>query len=175
LLAPAARGEELGANLTEAEKALARSAGYEALELAPTKPLVRIETGMHTSAIWKMDVDAGNRLAATAAADDGSARLWNLRTGALLRTFRPPGGEALNSIALSPDGRLVACGGWTYGGSIYIFDAADGTMVKRIRGLPLTSGHLVYNHDGTLLAGTIVSRPKEKIDGIFPRPCWFVG
>ena len=96
----------------------------------PTEPFLRLETGMHTAMIRRVGVDAGMRLIVTSS-DDKTARLWDYATGRLVRILRPPlddGDEGkLFSVAISPDGSLVACGGWTgydwdKSNYIYIFD-----------------------------------------------------
>src|SRR3974390_3691143 len=95
----------------------------------PSKPLLRIETGMHTAPIWRIDVDAAERFAVTAS-DDKTARIWDLKSGNLLKVLRPPQGEGnegrLYAVAISPDGATVAVGGRTsvtgLDNSIYLFD-----------------------------------------------------
>jgi hypothetical protein len=60
--------------------------------------------------------------------------VWDLRTDALLRVLRLPVWEGtegmLFAVALSPDGELVALGGWTDPAcvSIYLFDRASGRL-----------------------------------------------
>ena len=78
-------------------------------------PFLRIETGMHTAAIWRLGVDASCRRLATTS-DDKTLRLWSLPDGRLERTIRLPIGPGdegkLYAVALSPDGRRLAAGGW---------------------------------------------------------------
>lgn len=79
-----------------------------------TTPFLRLETGMHTARINRISVDAAARYVVTAS-EDKTARVWELATGKLLQTLRPPIGEGnegkLFAVALSPDGQEVAVGG----------------------------------------------------------------
>jgi WD40 repeat protein len=91
---------------------------------ADPAPLLRIESGTHTAPIRALSVDAAGRLAVTAA-EDKTARVWDLATGRLLQTLRPPVGEGnegkLYAAAISPDGQLVATGGWSKENEVYLF------------------------------------------------------
>ena len=82
----------------------------------PAEPILRIETGMHTALIKRIAVDALGRYLATAS-DDKTCRVWDIKTGEQLRVLRPPIGHEyegrLYSVAMSPDGRYVFCGGWS--------------------------------------------------------------
>ena len=78
-------------------------------------PFLRIETGMHTAMINRIGVDAACARIATAS-DDKTVRLWSLPDGKLQRTIRlpigPGNGGKVYAVALSPDGRRLAAGGW---------------------------------------------------------------
>ncbi|HXO19785.1 MAG TPA: WD40 repeat domain-containing protein, partial [Thermoanaerobaculia bacterium] len=123
-------------------------------------PFLRVDPGMHTDPIRGIAVDAAGRFLATAAGDK-TCRIWDLRSGALLQTLRPPIGAAeegaLGAVALSPDGQWVALGGntgllWEGTASIYVFERTSGRLVRRIHGLPAPVSHLAYSADGKRLA-----------------------
>ncbi|WP_447975441.1 caspase family protein [Nitrospira sp. Kam-Ns4a] len=128
----------------------------------PAAPQLRLETGMHTEVIRRIGVDATGRLLVTASRDK-TVRLWELPKGRLLRVLRPPIGDGndgkLYAVTLSPDGRTVACGGFTGAAdepkSIYLFDAPSGRLVRRIGGLPEAVNHLAYSADGRWLVATL--------------------
>lgn len=126
----------------------------------PREPILRIETGMHTSVIKRIGVDAENRYLVTGS-NDKTVRVWELSTGRLLKIIRPPIGDGnegmIFAIAMSPDGRTIACAGWTgqnWDGmyaSIYFFDRESGRLIKRISGLSSTVFSLAYSKDGMYL------------------------
>lgn len=129
----------------------------------PATPFLRIETGMHTAPIRRIDVDAAERYLVTAS-HDKTARVWDLASGKLLQVLRPPLGSGnegrLDAVAISPDGRTVAVGGWTgwdwYGeASIYLFDRDSGQLTQRITGLSTVILHLAYSPDGRYLAAAL--------------------
>lgn len=133
----------------------------------PKKPILRIETVMHTAMVRRIGVDGANRFLVTGSADK-TARLWDLQgvrngagTQALLSTFRIPAGGGnegkIYSVAISPDGNTIACGGWTgyeWDGShsIYLFDRASGQLVHRVAGISNVIDHLAFSKDGAYLA-----------------------
>ncbi|MBF0225124.1 MAG: caspase family protein [Desulfobacterales bacterium] len=127
----------------------------------PTKdPILRIENGTHTALIRRIGVDDENRFLVTSS-DDKTARLFEISSGRLVKIFRPPideGNEGkLYSVAISPDGETIACGGWSgytweeihY---IYFFDRRTGRMKKRLTDLPNVINHLSFSKDGKFLA-----------------------
>ena len=80
------------------------------------QPVLIIDPGMHTAPIHAVSADAAGRLAVTGS-DDKTVRVWSLTDGKLLRTIRIPAGPdnvgKIYAVAMSPDGALVAAGGWT--------------------------------------------------------------
>ena len=78
------------------------------------EPVLRIETGMHTTTIRQSGVDAACSRLATAS-DDKTVRVWSLPEGRLERTVRLPMGPGAGgrnfAAALSPNGHRLATGG----------------------------------------------------------------
>ncbi len=118
---------------------------------------------MHTQRISQIDVDAQNQYLVTAS-NDKTVRVWNLPSGQLLKTLRPPIGPdregKIFAVAISPDGAVVACAGWTgqsWDGafSIYLFNRVSGELVHRISGLQSSVASLTYSKDGRVLAATL--------------------
>ena len=126
----------------------------------PTAPILRIETGRHTGAIWGVATDAAGRYVATAS-QDKTVRVWDAATGKQLETLRPPVGDdqegSLSAVAMSPDGKLIAVGGrtgyeWDKRCNIYVFQRAGGRLIRRIGELPDTIISLAWSFDGRSLA-----------------------
>jgi hypothetical protein len=133
-------------------------------ECPDQRPVLTIETGMHTAPIKRIGVDRACRLLATGS-DDKTVRLWSLPEGRLLRTLRWPVGAGdggkVYAVALSPDGALVAAGGWDARWatektmSVYLFDAASGALKARIGAFEQVINHLAFSPDGRWLAATL--------------------
>jgi WD40 repeat protein len=125
----------------------------------PTEPILRIETGMHTAAIRMTATDAAGRYFVTGS-DDKTVRIWDLVTGKLLRTLRPPIGLGEDgkiwAVAVTPEGDMIAASVVGVSGndtnSIYLFDRTTGRLVRRIGGLPGYGFHLAFSRDGQRLA-----------------------
>lgn len=129
---------------------------------ASTKPFPVIEAGMHLAPIRRMAVDQAGRWVVTAS-HDKTARIWNLVTGMLERVLRVPMGDGhegkLFAVSLSPDGSLVALGGFTGNAqgkiSIYLFERASGRLIQRLGGLPNVVNSLAFSADGQRLAAAL--------------------
>ena len=77
------------------------------------KPLLALDTGGHTNAVYKLMVSPYKDQLISVGLDK-TIRLWDLGTGEPLRVLRPPVGPGahgfLFSAALSPDDNLLAVG-----------------------------------------------------------------
>lgn len=129
----------------------------------PGTPILRVETGMHTTRINQFDIDANEQFLVTAS-HDKTLRLWELETGKLLAVYRVPIGEDnegfLYSTALSPDSQWIATAGetgktWENDYLIYLFDRTTGQLTRRLMGLPSSVAHLCFSPDGQYLAASL--------------------
>ncbi|KOR31109.1 hypothetical protein TI05_13035, partial [Achromatium sp. WMS3] len=115
---------------------------------------------MHQATIRRIAVDRDERFLVTAA-DDKTARIWNLKNGKLLLTFRPPiekgtDNGKLYAVAITPNGHTIAVSGYTgpqgQPKTVYIFDRVSGQIIHRISGLPGVVNQLTFSLDGRYLA-----------------------
>ena len=127
----------------------------------PKDPILKIETGMHTALIRRIGIDSAERYLVTGS-EDKTIKVWELRTGRLIKTLRPPIGSGnegmIFAVAISPDGRYVAAGGlarfelgeslFILNDSIYIFDLNTGRLIKKLSEFLLLIRHLTYSKDG---------------------------
>jgi WD40 repeat protein len=142
--------------------------------------MLRIEAGMHVDEIGRMAVDASGRWLVTASRDK-TARVWDLTTGTLIQTLRPPLNEgtdgALYTVALSPGADIVAVAGWTgydwdRSNSIYLFDRNVGRLTRRIPGLSATVSHLAFSGDGRYLVAALGTGGLRVMDPAAGREVW---
>jgi WD40 repeat protein len=126
-------------------------------------PSLAVDPRTHTAAIQSLAVDATGRFAITGAGDR-TVRIWSAADGKLLRTIWIPVGPDpvgnIYAVAISPDGSIVAAGGWTErldgGTAVYLFDRDSGAMVGRIHDdLPDVVHFLTFSPDGRYLAATL--------------------
>ena len=133
-----------------------------------SEPILTIETGIHSSMIRDMEVDARNRILLTGS-NDKTVRIWDLSTGKLLKILRPPIGQGtegiIHAVTISPDGNTIACGGSFNDGksykifrnagksyNIFFFDRESGRLIKRVSGLQTAILSLRFSKDGHRLA-----------------------
>ncbi len=126
----------------------------------PSEPILRLETGAHAGRIYRLAADGEGKYVVSASTDK-TVRIWEGKSGKLVSVLRPPIGDdmegELYALTLSPDGKTIACAGYTgrdWGErSIYLFDIATGRLQKRLtEGLTEYVLFLAYSRDGKYLA-----------------------
>jgi WD40 repeat protein len=128
-----------------------------------SQPFLVLDPEMHTNAIRGMSADSAGRYIATASYDK-TVRVWSAENGSLVRTVRLPSGPTdvgkAIAVAVSPDGRFIAAGGWTVPGafSIFLFERLTGREVARIGPFPSYVVRLAYSPDGRRIAATFGGR-----------------
>ena len=124
----------------------------------PNAPVLRIEPGMHTAPIIDAGTDQSRDLLVTGALEN-TVRIWALPELRLVRVLRPPivsGNEGLvGAVALTPDGKIAAVGGWPAAESgqyaVDLFDVATGRLVRQFKAdEPVVA--LAFSGDGLQLA-----------------------
>ena len=126
------------------------------------RPVLILDPGMHINTINAIASDKNGRIVVTASSDK-TVRIWDAATGKLEHVVHPPTGPnrvgEMYAVAVQQDGHLVAAGGWTEdpeGSSIYLIDPRQGTVVRRISGMPDATTRLAFSSDGRYLAaGTV--------------------
>lgn len=85
---------------------------------------------------------------------DGTIKIWNLETGALIRTLtgHSDAGEMVSSVAIAPNGTLLASSSNGYGGTIKIWNLATGELLYTIAGTSLGISSIAISPDSQLLA-----------------------
>jgi hypothetical protein len=130
----------------------------------PNAPVLRIEPGMHTAPIIDAGTDQSRDLLVTGGVDN-TVRIWALPELRLVRVLRPPigpGNEGLvGAVALTPDGKIAAVGGWPAAESgqyaVDLFDVVTGRLVRQFKAdEPVVS--LAFSVDGLELAAGLSKR-----------------
>lgn len=124
-------------------------------------PQLRIEAGSHVSIVRRVAASADGTVLVTGS-DDKTVRVWQAATGRLERVLRVPTGPGddgkIFSVAISPDGRVIAAGGWDHTDgdtpfyNIYVFDRQSGAIVRRLGPAPNVVDDLAFSPDGAYLA-----------------------
>jgi WD40 repeat protein len=130
--------------------ALAR---YRAVDIvdADTKKVVRSLNGLR-GAVNSVLFSADGKSLFTASGENviaGEAKQWNVADGSLVRTFDGHK-DILYSMALSPDGTILATG--SYDHKIKLWEIASGKEIKTLHGHNGAVFGLAFRPDGQILA-----------------------
>jgi len=146
----------------------------------PQKPILRIDPGVHSAIITSMARDKACTRLVTGSVDK-TVRIWGLPpdlngnkgrpdqrapgTLTLIKTLRPPislgGSGRVYAVALSPDSRFVAVGGWLSSSEndqkdwIFVFDALSGQVVHVLGPISQKAISLAFSPKGDLLAASL--------------------
>ncbi|MGA7329006.1 MAG: caspase family protein, partial [Rhodomicrobium sp.] len=129
---------------------------------ADERPILQLDTGGHTAPISAISFTAdGNYL--LSAGDDKVIRIWDWRAGKTLRTLRGQSevgyGGAIYTIALSPDGRLLAVAGFIGStdegdrccGDIRLYSLETDQILTLLKGHESRVIELAFSPDGKYL------------------------
>jgi WD40 repeat protein len=127
------------------------------------EPMLVIDSRGHVENVWDLIfTGSGDRLISVG--EDKVVRVWDMRSGELVRTLRGqigPGPEGkICAAALSPDGSLLAVGGFfdkpdgLNVGEIRIFDTSSSQIVRILKGHLDVTLDLQFSPDGSTLASS---------------------
>jgi WD40 repeat protein len=146
------------------------------------RPVLIVDPDMHTAPSLGAAADTSGRLLATGSFDK-TVRIWSASDGKLLQTIRMPVGPghigAIFAVAMSPDGNIVAAGGYmqvqTRGelgslgievtqedGLIKVVTPIDDTPASRAGILP---GDIISAIDGENVQGLSLNQAVDKMRG----------
>jgi RNA polymerase sigma factor (sigma-70 family) len=94
-----------------------------------------------------------------AAPNEAGVIVWKRRTGEKVHAF--PAG--IGSVAVSPDGRLIACGGY---GIIRLYELASGKMIREMRSQQERIESLTFSPNGKTLVSTGPLPRPDRGDGV---------
>ncbi len=126
---------------------------------AEERPLLQLDTGGHMAIIRGIAFTPDGRQLVSAS-EDKTIRVWDLASGKTVRTIRgesAPGQEGkIGAMALSPDGKWLAAGGWfaapqVEGSVIRLYEFASGKLVALLKGHVDVVNGLAFSPDGSKL------------------------
>ncbi len=121
-------------------------------------PRLVLDSGGHTAKIKQVLFTPDGKEVITVS-DDKTIRIWNVATGESARILRPPVGDGsegmIYAAALSPDGQILAIGGYASPsenyGTITLISLAEDQIIRRLMGHMNVVYDLDFSADGRLL------------------------
>jgi WD40 repeat protein len=107
-----------------------------------------LRTFAHSDEVLAAAFSPDARMVATSS-KDGTTRLWNAATGALIRQFGDTGGSWVNAVAWSATGEEIATGNLN---ELRIWSVENGIERRRIETSKSTIEALAYSPNGALIA-----------------------
>jgi WD40 repeat protein len=126
---------------------------YDAATLKEVRRLLRSEQG-----VMSLAFAPDSRQLAIGCIEDRKeprpdlVRLWDVTTGKEVRRYTGQPELMIKSVCFSPDGRLLAAGGWS--GAIQLWDSATGTPARRLMARGSSGSRAFFSPDGRMLAAT---------------------
>ncbi|MFP3905160.1 MAG: WD40 repeat domain-containing protein, partial [Armatimonadota bacterium] len=105
----------------------------------------------HGDRVLDIDYSDDGRLLASCSRDQ-TAKLWDARTGELIRTLRGHV-TSVNAVAISPDKSRVATGAGLVKGKVCVWDIDSGQLLRTLAGPPGAAHALEWISDTRLAAG----------------------
>jgi WD40 repeat protein len=77
--------------------------------------------------------------------------VWDTTTNKIVNTFQVGKDIAINNLAVSPDGTLLAVAMAQIGDSVMILNAADGSLIHKLGGFDMAAVKVLFSPDGNKL------------------------
>ncbi len=112
------------------------------------EPMIRIKGPFNSGIVYSVAFSPDGKILASGSGDN-TIRLWDVRTGRLIRFFTGHG-ERVNSVAFSPDGKTLASGSADH--SIKLWDVGAGKIIRLFNGHSSSVYSVAFSPDGKTLA-----------------------
>ncbi len=144
------------------ERTVSATLGARPLSLAAeagTAPQLVLDTGGHMAPVTGLAFTPDSKQLVSAS-NDRTVRVWDMDTGRTARIIRgesAPGWGSIYAMALSPDGRWLAVGGYLHGtdralaSAVRLHDFASGKVVALLKGHDEIVGTLAFSPDSKRL------------------------